>query len=186
MLKNLEKGGGFRKGVSGIPSRINGDNVSAGIVAGIFNIGTLLLITKILRDAGLQEDVVLSWILVVFTGGGLLSVGMALYYQKPIAGAWSIAGLVLVGGALPFYPLPQVTGGFLMAGMIVAVLGFSGVIGQIVRWLPRPVMMAMIAGILLRFGIGIVTSLEQAPFLAGATFLLFVFSQRFSRVFRLF
>ena len=74
MLQNLERGEGFRKGISEIPARVNGDNVSAGIVAGIFNIGTLLLITKILRDAGLPDTVVLSWILVVFTGGGLLSV----------------------------------------------------------------------------------------------------------------
>ena len=174
-----ERGEGFRKGISEIPARVNGDNVSAGIVAGIFNIGTLLLITKILRDAGLPDTVVLSWILVVFTGGGLLSVCMSLYYQKPIAGAWSIAGLVLVGGALPFYTLPQVTGGFLVAGLFVALLGFSGVISQIVRRLPRPVMMAMIAGILLRFGVGIITSLEAAPVLAGITFFIFLFSQRF-------
>ncbi len=179
MLKNLEKGVGFRKGFSEIPARINGDNVSTGIVAGIFNIGTLLLITKILQDAHLPDAVILSWILVVFTGGGLLSLLMSLYYQKPIGGAWSIAGLVLVGGALPYYPLPQVIGGFLMAGFLVAMLGFSGIISQIVRWLPRPVMMAMIAGILLRFGVGIITSLEQAPLLAGITFLVFLCSQRF-------
>ncbi len=178
MIRHLEKGVGFRQSIAGIPSRIHADNVSAGIVAGIFNIGTLLLITKILQDAGLPQPVILSWILVVFTGGGFLSLIMSLYYQKPIAGAWSIAGLVLVSGSLPYYSLPQLTGGFFMAGAIVALLGFTGVISRIVRWLPRPVMMAMIAGILLRFGVGIIVALEQDPLLAGIPLILFMVSQR--------
>ncbi len=179
MLATLEKGVGIRSGLLDLFSSFNGDNVSAGIVAGIFNIGTLLLITKILQEAGLAQDQVLSWIFAVFLGGGFLSIVMALYYKKPICGAWSIAGLVLVSASLSQYTWAEAAGGFFAAGALVFVLGVSGVIKRLVSFLPRPIIMAMIAGILLRFGVGIMTSLEEAPLVSGAILLVFLLSQRF-------
>jgi benzoate membrane transport protein len=174
----LEMGVGFRQGINGIRRHANGTNMSAGVVAGIFNIGTLLLIMKILQEAGLPQDRIMSWVFIVFVGGGTLSILFSLYYMKPIGGAWSIAGLVLVGGALPFYSLPEAAGGFFMTGVILAILGFSGVAGSIVRWLPRPVIMAMIAGILLRFGVEIASSLHAAPLLCGVPLLVYLLSHR--------
>ena len=41
-----------------------------------------------------------------------------------------------------------------MAGVIVLILGASGLIGKIMRWLPLPIVMAMITGAMIRFGIG--------------------------------
>jgi len=46
-----------------------------------------------------------------------------------------------------------------MAGVIVLILGASGLIGKIMRWLPLPIVMAMITGAMIRFGIGIITSI---------------------------
>lgn len=50
-----------------------------------------------------------------------------------------------------------------MAGVLVLLLGLSGVIGRVMRWLPMPIVMAMIAGALIRFGTGVVTAVGTAP-----------------------
>jgi len=49
------------------------------------------------------------------------------------------------------------------------VLGLSGLIGKVMKWLPVPIVMAMIAGAMLRFGTGIITSSQAAPAIGIAT-----------------
>ncbi|NIB31068.1 hypothetical protein HBB16_04020 [Pseudonocardia sp. MCCB 268] len=48
-------------------------------------------------------------------------------------------------------------------GLIVLGLGLSGLIGTVSRWLPQPIVMAMIAGALIKFGTGVVTAAGSAP-----------------------
>ena len=61
----------------------------------------------------------------------------------------------------------------LSCGAIVLLLGVSGVVGRIMRWLPMPIVMAMIAGALTRFGVGAVESVGAAPLIAGTAVVAF-------------
>ena len=72
-------------------------------------------------------------------------------------------------------PLSDAAGGYLLAGILVLALGLSGIIGKVMRWIPLPIVMGMIAGALIRFGTGIVTSIQAIPvmgFMALAGFLV--------------
>lgn len=67
----------------------------------------------------------------------------------------------------------------LSCGAIVLLLGVSGVVGRIMRWLPMPIVMAMIAGALTRFGVGAVESVGAAPLIAGTAVVAFFLTSRF-------
>ena len=124
----------------------------------------------------------MAWLLAIYGLGGLISLVMALYYKTPVTGAYSIPGAALVAGSLTVFSFDQAVGAFIMAGVIVFVLGITGLIGRVMRWLPMPIVMAMIAGALIRFGIGAVTAIGTLPIVVGATVLAFFLSMRLTRV----
>jgi benzoate membrane transport protein len=53
-------------------------------------------------------------------------------------------------------------------------LGLTGLVKKIMSWLPMPIAMAMVAGVLLQFGLGIITSLREAPLVCGLTLIAFL------------
>jgi len=61
-----------------------------------------------------------------------------------------------------------------VTGALITVLGVTGAIKRGMEWLPMPITMAMVAAVLLPFGLGIVTSLQQTPALSTATIIAFV------------
>lgn len=58
-------------------------------------------------------------------------------------------------------------------------MGVTGLIGKVMRWLPMPIVMAMIAGALIRFGVGAVTAIEALPVVVGLATIAFFLSMRF-------
>jgi benzoate membrane transport protein len=99
----------------------------------------------------------------------------------PINGAFSIPGAVMLASALPLFPFNEAVGAYLIAGILVLLLGVSGLIGKAMRWIPLPIVMAMIAGAMFRFGLGIVTSTQKAPIIAGAALIAYFAGQRLTK-----
>ncbi|WP_430468893.1 benzoate/H(+) symporter BenE family transporter [Vreelandella titanicae] len=93
----------------------------------------------------------------------LISLFMALRYRQPICGAYTIPGAAILVGSLSVIPFSEAIGAFIMSGLLVLILGVTGLIGRLMRWLPMPIVMAMIAGALIRFATGAVDSVVTAP-----------------------
>lgn len=176
----IEKGPGFAAGLAGLKGAIGIKTAGAGLVAAIFGCsGPALIVIGAGQAGNLSPGQTVAWLLAIYGLGGLISLIMALYYMIPVTGAYSIPGAALVAGALATFPFDQAVGAFVMAGVIVFILGISGLIGKVMRWLPMPIVMAMIAGALIRFGIGAVTALQALPIVVGAAALAFFLSMRF-------
>src|SRR5690606_27241023 len=90
-----------------------------------------------------------------------------LHYKMPINGAYSIPGAVLVASALLTFNINEATGAYLMAGILVLLLGVSGIMGKVMRYIPLPIILAMIAGAMFRFATGVITSIQTDPLLIG-------------------
>jgi benzoate membrane transport protein len=154
--------------------------VSAGFIATLSSIaGPSLLVYQAAANAEYPAAAINSWFLAIFVGGGLLSVLLAILYREPICGAYSIAGSALLVPVLGQYTLPEAVGAFLASGLLVTFAGVSGLFGWIMDRIPNEIIMGMLAGILLRFGIGIFTPLPEEPFLVGAMILVYIISSRF-------
>ena len=171
----VEPAPGFAKGLRELPRHLNIATIGAGVVAAIFGCtGPALIIINGAAESGLSMLETVSWIFGCYVFGGLISLVMALRYQQPLVGAYSIPGAVLVVAAFADYSLPQMAGAYLVAGLLVLVIGVTGVVRRVATWFPFPIVMAMIAGALLRFGVGIVDAVGAAPIVAGAAVVGFI------------
>lgn len=170
----------LKKGMAGLPSALTPKSISAGIVAAIFGCsGPALIVISAANTGDLSSGQTVAWLLAIYLIGGLISLIMALGYRQPITGAYSIPGAAIMTGALATIGFDAAVGAFLMSGIIVLLLGLSGIIGRVMRWLPMPIVMAMIAGALIRFGIGAVDSVGSAPLIAGTAAIVFFLTMRF-------
>ena len=80
---------------------------------------------------------------------------------------------------LAHFSLPETAGAFLISGLLVTLIGVSGLFGWIMERLPNEVIMGMLAGVLLRFGIGIFDSLAEQPLLVGLMLAAYLATVRF-------
>lgn len=166
----IEKGPGFASGWSEFTKYLGSHTITAGVVATIFGCtGPALIILNAASAGKLTESQAISWLFSVYFFGGLLGVLLASYYKQPINGAWSIPGAVMLIDALKTNSINDAAGAYFVAGVIVLILGLTGLIGKVMRWVPVPIVMAMIAGAMIRFGTGIVTNTNALPVIGFST-----------------
>jgi benzoate membrane transport protein len=170
----------FRSSVKDLRHNLNVNTISAGLVAAIFGCtGPALIIIGGATNGGLTYAQTISWIFAVYFFSGLLGIYLALKYRQPISGAHTIAGAVLVAGSLTHFSLNEAIGAYIVANIIVIVLGASGLIDKAMKWIPRPIVMGMIVGVMIRFTTEMIKAVTILPLLAGSAILVFLLSQRF-------
>jgi benzoate membrane transport protein len=172
----------FRTNVKNLRQNLNVNTVSAGLVSAIFGCtGPALIIIGGATSGGLTYAQTISWIFAVYFFSGLLGIFLALKYRQPISGAHSIAGAVLVAGSLTHFSLNEAIGAYIVANILVILLGASGLIDKVMKWIPVPIVMGMIVGVMIRFATEMITSVTISPLLAGSAILVFLLSTRFSK-----
>ncbi|CAB3833826.1 MULTISPECIES: benzoate/H(+) symporter BenE family transporter [Achromobacter] len=143
--------------------------VAAGLVAVLVSFGgTAVLMVQAGHTAGLDAARIGSWIgslsLAFGFGGALYSLRTGL----PIVMAWSTPGAALLVTALAGVPFNEAIGAFVLAAALTLACGLFGWIDPILRRIPGEIAAAMLAGVLLNFGMGIFGSISHQPALVLA------------------
>jgi benzoate membrane transport protein len=99
---------------------------------------------------------------------------MSLHYRQPLAFFWTIPGTVLVGPSLQHLSFPAVLGAYYATGALILLLGASGLVQRAMRLVPMPIVMGMVAGVFLRFGLDLVRALHDDLSVAGPMVLAFL------------
>ncbi|MEJ6013944.1 benzoate/H(+) symporter BenE family transporter [Corynebacterium sp. H127] len=149
--------------------------IGVGLVALLFSAsGAIAVILQAASAGNLSGQQTASWIFGAFFGNGILTVLLTYLYRSPQAYFWTIPGTVLVGDALTHLSFAEVIGAYLVTGLVVFTLGWSGLIGRIMTALPPTIVMAMVAGIFLRFGLDLIGAARSAPIIALPMIAVFV------------
>ncbi len=122
----------------------------------------------------LTPDQTSSWIFGAFLGNGLLTLWLTYMYRSPQAYFWTIPGTVIVGDSLTHLSFAEVIGAYLVTGVVVFALGWTGLIGRIMAVLPPTIVMAMVAGIFLRFGLDLIDASVTDPLISLPMIAVFV------------
>jgi benzoate membrane transport protein len=139
--------------------------------------GPVAIILAVGARGGLSESDIASWIFAAFFLNGLMSIGFSILYRQPLVFLWSIPGAVLLGPALGHLSFAEVTGAFLATGVLMLLLGLSGWVRRAMEAVPMPIVMAMVAGVFLRFGVDLVLAFRDDLWIAlPMTAAFFVFS----------
>jgi benzoate membrane transport protein len=136
-------------------------------------------------QGGLAEADIASWLFGCFVVNGVISLAFCLAYRQPLVFFWTIPGTVLVGQALDHLSYAQVIGAFHATGILMVVLGVSGWMRKCMSLLPMPIVMAMVAGVFLQFGLNLVFAIRDGVWIAGpmtAAFLLLSALPRLGRL----
>jgi benzoate membrane transport protein len=131
--------------------------VANAVVAFLFSCtGPVAIILSVAAGGGLSEADIASWIFGGFFLNSFITIAFSLAYRQPLVFLWSIPGSVLLGPALGHLSFPEVVGAFLATGVLMLLLGLSGWVRRAMEAVPMPIVMAMVAGVFLRFGTGLV------------------------------
>ena len=117
---------------------------------------------------GLDEVALASWIFAAFAVNGVITIGMSLAYRQPLAFFWTIPGTVLVGAGLQTLTISEVIGAYLLTGLMLLTLGLTGWIKLAMERLPMPIVMGMVAGVFVEFGLDWIRAFETDFFLVIA------------------
>jgi benzoate membrane transport protein len=85
----------------------------------------------------------------------------------------------LLATTLSQYTYPEAIGAYIMSALALIALGWSGLFGRVMDLVPRPVIAGMLAGVLVRFGLGVFRALPEAPLLIGAMIVTYLVLRRF-------
>lgn len=161
---------------------VYGVNGVLGLVFGIT--GPVAITMTVGLAGGLTDAQLASWVFGMFFSAGAATLVMSVIYRKPLGFAWSIPGTVLLGPSLQHLSFPEVVGAFFTSGVLILALGCSGVVRKAMSAIPMPIVMAMVAAIFLRFGLDIVDSGRNDPWVVVpmvVTFLVLSAWPRLSR-----
>ena len=180
-MKHIEKGVGFKHLPRDFIRDMSVDNVTAGLVAGIFGLSAGVIHISAGTAAGLAPSFIMLWVIAYFVINGIFGLLVPSYYRLPLPMANSIPGALLFAAVIPQVGLAPALGATLIAGAISLVAGLGGVMATVMRLIPMPIVMGMVAGILLSFGTKMVTPLESAMLPAAIMILTFFISARLLR-----
>lgn len=145
-----------------VAADFGGAYAASALVAFIFAAsGPVAVILAVGARGGLSESDLASWIFGSFFANGLLSIAFCLLYRQPLVFFWTIPGAVLVGPALAHFSFAEVIGAYLATGLLMLVLGASGWVRRAMEAVPMPIVMGMVAGVFLRFGLDLVYAMRD-------------------------
>jgi benzoate membrane transport protein len=161
------------------PARIFADSglgyFANGLIGFIFSAtGPVAIILAVGSRGGLSEAELASWVFGVFFINGLITIAMSWRYHMPLGFAWTIPGTVLVGPALQHLSFAEVIGAFYATSVLIFVMGLSGWVKRFMEALPMPIVMGMVAGVFLRFGLDLVRALHQDVAIAAPMVIVFL------------
>ncbi|NRD77054.1 benzoate/H(+) symporter BenE family transporter [Bacillus sp. BRMEA1] len=153
--------------------------VTAGLIATMVSYaGPLLIILQAAKVANLSDGLLSSWIWAVSFGSGLTCILLSIWFKTPVITAFSTPGAVLLVSSFEHYSFSDSIGAFLLSAVMISILGFTGLFSKIMNRIPQSITTAMLAGILLKFGVDVFVSLKQSPLMVIPMFICFLLARR--------
>ena len=141
-------------------TKLKFSHVSTGFIAVFIGYASAAaIIFQAAMSAGATEEQVASWFWALGIGMGITTILLSFYYKKPVVTAWSTPGAALLITSLEGLTMNQAVAVFLFSSLLITLVGMAGIFEKVLKQIPTSIASAMLAGILLQFGLGLFTSL---------------------------
>lgn len=139
--------------------------VVAGFVAVLVGFtSTGAIVFQAAQNLGASQAQINSWMWALGIGMGLASIIPSLIYRKPVLAAWSTPGAALIATSVGI-SMPEAIGAFVVCAILIMISGVTGFFEKMMSRIPMAIASAMLAGLLLRFGLEAFASIKTAPLL---------------------
>jgi benzoate membrane transport protein len=155
-------------------------HISSGFIAVLVGYtSSAAIVFQAANAAGATQAEISSWLWALGIGMGLTCIGLSLYFRSPILTAWSTPGAALLITGLAGLPMSEAIGIFLFNSLLITIAGFSGWFDRLMRHVPKSLAAAMLAGVLLRFGLDVFQVLPTQGILVGLMVACYLIGRRF-------
>ena len=117
--------------------------------------------------AGASPAVIAGWMTMLGIGMGVSTLVLTLWFRAPVLTAWSTPGAALLATSLPGVPIQEAVGVFVFSSALIVLCGVTGLFARLMTFIPHALAAAMLAGILLRFGLQAFATLPDNLLLCG-------------------
>lgn len=136
----------------------------AALTAMVFVIsGAIPMLASVADSAGMSSKQATSFVMCSMLVGAVISIAASLYYRTPFYFAASLTAIVVLKPMFQQFSLAEMVGGFVIAGIAVFIIGYTGLMGWIGDHLPLPVVLGMVAGVFMSYGLDIISSITSDP-----------------------
>ena len=101
-----------------------------------------------------------SWMWALGLGMGITCIGLSLRYRIPVVTAWSTPGAAMLITTAAAVSMEEAIGAFLVSALLITLCGFTGWFERVINRIPTSIASAMLAGVLLRFGLDIFVAMQ--------------------------
>ena len=132
------------------------------LVGVVFSLGPIAIMVAIARAGRLSEADLITWVFGGYAITGLMTIALSLRYRMPLPIAWTIPGAVLIGPALERFTFAEVIGAYWVTGLVLVILGASGLIRRAMDLIPAPIVFGMVSGVFLHFALDMIGAFDAA------------------------
>jgi benzoate membrane transport protein len=153
------------------------------VIAGFITVlvgfaSSAVIVFQAAQRVGAGQAEIASWMWALGIGMGVTCIGLSLRYRMPVVTAWSTPGAAMLVVGTTVLPLSDAIGAFVLAAVMAALAGFSGVFEKAMRRIPVSLASGMLAGVLLRFGLDVSVSVGTQPLLVLVMFATYLGGRR--------
>ena len=153
--------------------------LTAGFVAVLVGYtSSAVIVFEAARAAGATPAQTASWMWALGIGMGLTTIVLSLCYRMPVLTAWSTPGAALLITGVGGLPMAEIIGAFVLTGLAIVVIGLSRAFDRLMKRLPTALAAAMLAGVLLRFGLDAFGAMKSQFALVFAMFASYLVGRR--------
>ncbi|MEM8613218.1 MAG: benzoate/H(+) symporter BenE family transporter [Cyanobacteria bacterium P01_H01_bin.105] len=142
--------------------------------------GAGVIVFQAAQTMGATPTQIGSWLWALGWGMGLTGIVLSLRYRVPIVMAWSTPGAAMLVTTTADVTLQEATGAFIICAGLITLFGFTGWFERLMDRLPLSLASAMLAGVLLQFGLNVFIAMQTQFVMVFAMFCLYLIMRRIS------
>lgn len=163
------------------PSSLTFPTLLSGFVAVLVGYASsAAIIWQAAAAAGATAPQIAGWMTSLGIGMGISTLALSWWYKAPVLTAWSTPGAALLATSLQGVTLSETIGIFIFANALILICGISGLFARLMKIIPHSLAAAMLAGVLLRFGLQAFSNLEGHLLLCGSMLLAWLVTKAFA------
>ena len=153
--------------------------IAAGFVTVLVGFASsAVIVFEAARHLGADQAEIASWMWALGIGMGVTCIGLSLWYRVTVVTAWSTPGAAMLIGNAAGVPLREAIGAFVVAAVLGAVAGFTGLFERAIRRIPLSLASGMLAGVLLRFGLDLFVAMQSQAAMALSMLATYLIGRR--------
>ena len=125
------------------------------------------IIWQAAASAGATPGQIAGWMTALGLAMGISTLALSGWRKVPVLTAWSTPGAALLVSGLQGVTLAEAVGIFIFANALIVICGATGLFARLMKIIPHSLAAAMLAGILLRFGLQAFAGLQEHLLLCG-------------------